>query len=120
MEQLPLIPRCYSARGQAGEVKDKAVFSASDRTPPASTGQCAQVLNLIRQHQPILSLTITADHAIPEAAARVHDLRAAGWNVLTNIRPVVIFRGVERRNVAAYSLGTPEWPAPGYFAEVAK
>lgn len=120
MEQLSLIPRSDSARGQAGEVGGKADLSAANRTPPVSTGQCAQVLNLIRQHQPILSLTMTADHAIPEAAARVHDLRAAGWNVITVIRPVVIFRGVERRNIAAYSLGVPEWPAPGFFDEVAK
>lgn len=82
---------------------------------PASTGQCGQVLNLIRQHQPLLSLRLTADCAIPEAAARVHDLRAAGWNILTTIHPVVVFRGIERRNVASYSLGTPEWPRPGFF-----
>jgi len=84
-------------------------------SPPIVTGQCLQVLNLIRRHQPLLSLVLTADHAIPEAAARVHDLRAAGWNILTTIRPVVIFRGVERRNVAAYSLGTPEWSMPGFL-----
>lgn len=51
MEQLPLVPRCDNARGQAGEVNGKAMFSASDLTPPVTTGQCAQVLNLIRQHQ---------------------------------------------------------------------
>lgn len=86
MEQLPLVPRCDNARGQAGEVNGKAMFSASDLTPPVTTGQCAQVLNLIRQHQPLLSLVLTADHAI----------------------------------LATYSLGTPEWPAPGHFAEVTK
>lgn len=107
------IPKNDNARGQAGEV-GTAVINASDRTPPVTTGQCAQVLNLIRQHQPIISLRLTADCAIPEAAARVHDLRAAGWNIRTEIRPVVIFRGVERRNIASYSLGTPEWPAPGF------
>ena len=80
--------------------------------PPKITGQCAQVLNLIRQFQPVLSLELTANHAIPETAARVHDLRAAGWNVLTTIHPTVIFRGVERRNVASYSLGAPEWVPP--------
>lgn len=80
--------------------------------PPLITGQCAQVLNLIRRHQPILSLTMTADHAIPEAAARVHDLRAMGFNVQTTIHPTVIFRGVERRGVASYSLGVPEWLPP--------
>lgn len=102
-----------------GEVV-KAENQQTDRIPPATTGQCGQVLNLIRQHQPILSLTITADMAIPECAARVHDLRAAGWSILTTIHPVVLFRGVERRNVASYSLGTPEWPRPGFFEEVAK
>lgn len=46
-----------------------------EHKPPIVSGQCAQVLNLIRECQPILSMTMTADHAIPEAAARVHDLR---------------------------------------------
>ena len=91
------------------------VVSASCSTPPIVSGQCAQVLSLIRQNQPILSLTMTADNAIPEAAARVHDLRAMGWHVQTIIHSSVIFRGVERRNVASYSLGTPEWPAPGFL-----
>lgn len=116
MNQLSLIDDAGRAPGEVGQQRNQR----RDLTPPVTTGQCGRVLNLIRQNQPILSLTITADHAIPEAAARVHDLRAAGWNVRTEIRPVVVFRGVERRNVAAYSLGTPEWPAPGYFAEVAK
>jgi hypothetical protein len=93
----------------------KAEESKRDCRPPTSTGQRGQVLNLIRQHQPLLSLRLTADYAIPEAAARVHDLRAAGWNILTTIHPTVVFRGVERRNVATYSLGTPEWPRPGFF-----
>lgn len=84
-------------------------------TPPAVTGQCAQVLGLIREQQPVLSFTLTADHAIPETAARVHDLRAAGFNILTTIHPAVDFRGSVRRNVASYSLGSPEWPRPGFF-----
>lgn len=119
MEQLPLIPKNDSARMAAGE-SGKSSSAQPDRTPPVTTGQCGQVLNLIRQHQPLRSLVLTADHAIPEAAARVHDLRAAGWNIITTIHPVVIFRGVERRNVASYSLGTPERPRPGFFDEVAK
>ena len=76
---------------------------------PHVTGQCAQVLQLIRLNQPILSLNLTADHAIPEAAARVHDLRNKGFNIITTILPKVEFRGAIRRNVAAYSLGVPEW-----------
>lgn len=87
----------------------------TDRKPPIVTGQCAEVLRLIQQHQPIYSLILTADHAIPETAARVHNLRAKGFNVLTTIHPTVVFRGVERHNVASYSLGSPEWPSPGYF-----
>jgi len=101
--------------GGAPGIVGKAKIQQIDRTPPVSTGQCAQVLNLIRQHQPIISLHLTANFAIPETAARVHDLRAAGWNILTTIHPVVVFRGVERRNVASYSLGSPEWPRPGFF-----
>jgi hypothetical protein len=89
----------------------------TDRTPPIVTGQCAQVLALIRQHQPILSFLLTADHAIPEAAARIHDLRGMGFNILTTIHSTVAFRGIERRKVASYSLGAPEWPRPGFFDE---
>lgn len=89
----------------------------TDRKPPIVTGQCAQVLSLIREHQPILSFVLTADHAIPEVAARVHDLRAMGFDVITVIHPEVEFRGTLRRNVASYHLGTPEWPRVGFFAE---
>lgn len=83
-------------------------------TPPTVTGQCAQVLNLIRERQPVLSFTLTAEHAIPEAAARVHDLRRMGFNILTTIHPAIEFRGQIRRNVASYSMGSPAWPQPGY------
>lgn len=89
--------------------------STANVTPPKPAGQCGQVLSLIRETPGILSLTLTADAAIPETAARIHDLRGMGFNVVTRINPVVVFRGVERRNVAGYSLGTPEWPAPGFL-----
>ena len=88
---------------------DSTTHHEAPKTRPVVTGQCAQVLSLIRQHQPLLSFVLTADHAIPEAAARVHDLRALGFDVRTRIVPKVIFRGRERRNAALYSLGTPEW-----------
>jgi hypothetical protein len=80
---------------------------------PTVGGQNAEVLALIRQHQPILSFTLTADHAIPETAARVHDLRGMGFNIITRIVPEVTFRGRVRRNAALYSLSTPEWSEPG-------
>lgn len=84
---------------------------------PIVSGQCARVLSIIRQHGPVLSLTLTADYAIPETAARVHDLRCAGWNIQTNIHAEVVFRGQVRKRVAAYSLGVPEWPRPGFAAK---
>ena len=76
-----------------------------------------EVLRLIRQQQPLLSFVLTADHAIPEAAARVHDLRTMGFHILTTIMPEAKFRGVIRRNAALYSFGTPEWPRPGFLDE---
>lgn len=82
--------------------------------PPTVTGQCARVLELIREHQPVLSFVMTADHAIPEAAARVHDLRAMGFNIITS-RSDARFRGSVRRNAASYSIGVPEWPRPGFL-----
>jgi len=85
-------------------------------TPPAVTGQCAEVLELLRTEGAVLSFRMTAELAIPEAAARVHDLRGVGFNVLTTILPEVEFRGRIRRNVALYSLGVPSWPAPGFLA----
>ncbi|TMQ76814.1 hypothetical protein ACCUM_3946 [Candidatus Accumulibacter phosphatis] len=81
------------------------------------TGQCADVLQVIRERQPVPSFELTANLAIPEAAARVRDLRAKGFNILTVILPEFEFRGVIRRNVALYSLGVPEWPAPGFLGE---
>jgi hypothetical protein len=94
-------------------------FVSGDHTAPTVSGQCAQVLELIREHQPVLSFALTADHAIPETAARVHDLRAKGFNIVTTILPTVEFRGVIRRNAALYSLGVPEWQAPTFDREVA-
>ncbi|MBK8579489.1 MAG: helix-turn-helix domain-containing protein [Candidatus Accumulibacter sp.] len=91
--------------------------TANHDRPPMVAGQCADVLQVIRERQPVPSFELTANLAIPEAAARVHDLRAKGFNVLTVILPEFEFRGVIRRNVALYSLGAPEWPAPGFLGE---
>ena len=98
-----------------GEVFKTRSFQSFHITPPIVTGQCARALELIRVHQPLLSLTATADHAIPEFAARVHDLRVMGFDVITRIEPEVLFRGLVRRRVAFYSLGSPEWPRPGFL-----
>lgn len=95
--------------------QDQKTDLGASRAVPVVTGQAGKVLNLIRELQPVLSLTLTADHAIPETAARVHGLRCIGFNVLTTIHPAVEFRGEIRRNVASYSLGSPEWPQPGFL-----
>jgi len=84
---------------------------------PVVTGQCAQVLAILRSCQSILSFELTADMAIPQAAARIYDLRAKGFHISTHIEPKIIFRGVARYRVARYRLHTPEWPAPGYLDE---
>lgn len=85
--------------------------------PPIVTGQAAQVLQIIRDQQPVLSFILTADYAIPETAARVHDLREKGFNIVTTIVPEVKFRDRIRRNVAMYSLASPEWPRPGFVTD---
>lgn len=82
---------------------------------PIVTGQCAQVLSLIREYGPILSLDLTATHAIPEAAARIHDLRRKGFNIRTEILPEVEFRGQTRKRIALYSIESPEWRAVDAF-----
>lgn len=101
-------------KGRSNESSPKDDFTHNHR-PPAVTGQCAEVLELLRTEGSVLSFRLTAELAIPEAAARVHDLRALGFHVQTKILPAVEFRGRIRRNVALYSLGVPSWPAPGFL-----
>lgn len=80
---------------------------------PIVTGQRAQVLSILRRG-PTLSLSLTADHAIPEAASRIHELREQGFNIETVIQNAIMFRGSERRKVALYVLKNPEWPSPDF------
>lgn len=96
-------------KGHPNEGGPKDQFDR-DRKPPIVTGQCAEVL----------SFRLTAELAIPEAAARVHDLRGMGFDIITTILPAVVFRGRIRRNVARYSLGVPHWPAPGFLIDDTK
>ena len=101
-------------KGHPNEGSPKDDFSR-DHKPPAVTGQCAEVLELLRNEGSVLSFRLTAELAIPEAAARIHNLRAQGFNIVTTILPKVEFRGRIRRNVARYSLGVPHWPAPDFL-----
>ena len=110
-----MTPQNKKAAPGANRAAHKNTSDNSNPTPPIVSGQCGKVFGLIQQYQPLVSLRLTADCAIPEAAARVHDFAPLGWNILTTIHPTVMFRGVERRNVASYSLGAPEWPRTGFF-----
>lgn len=101
-------------KGHPNEGSPKDQFDRNHK-PPIVSGQCAEVLELLRAEGAVLSFRLTAELAIPEAAARIHDLRGMGFNVLTTILPAVEFRGRTRRNVALYSLGAPHWPAPGFL-----
>ncbi|ENO3941155.1 helix-turn-helix domain-containing protein [Aeromonas veronii] len=85
--------------------------------PPIVSGQQAEVLSILRR-SPTLSLNLTADYAIPEAAARIHELRERGFNIETVLQDSVIFRGRERHGVALYVLKHPEWPRPGFTLAV--
>lgn len=104
-----------NARFPNGKTSANTSANHSIATPPDVTGQCAEVLAILRARRGVLSFELTADCAIPEAAARIHDLRGKGFNIHTTIEPEITFRGRVRRNVARYSLGVPAWPRPGFM-----
>ena len=95
----------------------RAQSTAGDNTPPIVTGQCAEVLSYLLAKPSVISFELTAGAQIPEAAARIHDLRAKGFNILTKIEPEIVYCGKVRRNVARYTLASPSWPAPGFFGD---
>lgn len=115
---------CTEAGGSAGTADtqiadhqddDGGGDSDPEPEPPPVSGQCAEVLELLHREGSVLSFHMTAELAIPEAAARIHNLRGMGFNIITTLLPKVEFRGRIRRNVALYSLGVPCWPAPGFL-----
>lgn len=101
-------------KGRSNESSPKDSSSLNSK-PPLLTGQRATVFREIELNGSVISFHLTAELAIPEAAARIHDLRGMGFNIITTILPAVEFRGRIRRNVALYSLGIPSWPAPGFL-----
>ncbi|MCB6182971.1 helix-turn-helix domain-containing protein [Leeia sp. TBRC 13508] len=85
----------------------------SPRKKPNVTGQQADVLEAIRKAKGgILSLELTANQSIPQACARVCELRDMGFQIRTNLQSSVIFRGKVRHHVALYTLDSPEWLQP--------
>lgn len=95
----------------------RAQFTAGEIQPPIVTGQCAEVLSYLQAKSSVISFELTAGAQIPEAAARIHDLRAKGFNIQTKIEPEIVYCGKVRRNVARYSLASPSWPAPGFLCD---
>ena len=89
----------------------------TSRRKPTPTGQAAQVLQLIQANPGILCVCLNIEHGITQAGARIHELRASGFNIISQSHECVFYAGRKRRNVVSYSLGSPEWPRPGFFAE---
>lgn len=91
--------------------------NGSTPTSPLVTGQRAKILSLLRQG-PTLSLTLKLELAITESAARIHELRAMGFNIppAQMLKPV-IFKEKTFQRAALYSLGNPEWPRPGFLLD---
>lgn len=108
--------RPQTAETSARYKRDYTPQGSFHESPPIVTGQCALVLKIIREQGQVPSFELTATRAIPEAAARINNLRSKGFYVITTILPEFKFRGTVRRNVALYSMGVPEWPAPGFLA----
>lgn len=88
-----------------------------NKTKPTPTGQAATVLSLIREHPGVLCIRLNIEFGITQAGARVHELRAAGFNIISQHHDRVFYGDRDRRNVVSYSLGTPEWPRHGFFGE---
>lgn len=111
-----LLPPQEQASRDNTSTTSESDYIADILNEPFVDGLCAEVLALLRQG-PTLSLVLTAIHAIPEATARIHDLRVKGFNIATTIQSEILFRGKIRKRVALYSLGNPVWPRPGYLPE---
>ncbi len=109
-----------SLQDQAYQINDQNIINNEDTSDvtkiPLVDGQCAEVLAILR-NRPTLSFEFTAERAIPQVAARVFNLKEKGYNVITEIKPEIVFRGRVRRHVALYYLGNPEWPRPGFLSD---
>ncbi|BAK75346.1 hypothetical protein NH8B_0511 [Pseudogulbenkiania sp. NH8B] len=85
-------------------------------TPPAVSGQCAEVLAILRE-RPAYNVELKMEYGITESAARVFELIGQGFNIVTMIEPEITYKGRVRRRVARYTLRTPAWPRPGFLSD---
>ena len=79
--------------------------------PPLVSGQCAEVLAMLLEHCPMLAIELPA-MGIPQYCARIHDLRAKGYNIISTIEYDVSYQGRIYSRAARLSLGTPLWGEP--------
>lgn len=82
---------------------------------PIISGQELRVFKIIEANPGVNALELSVVHVVPQYNARIHGLRAKGFNLISQIHPEVIFRGEVRYHVASYTLGTPAWPRPGFL-----
>ena len=80
--------------------------------PRDPDGQAGQVLRLIREHGPILTVDLKLTYGITEAGARVFELIAIGFNINRISVGTLFCHGRLRRGLVAYATGTPEWVPP--------
>ena len=80
--------------------------------PPLLSGQHAQVLKVLQEaREPILSLKL--QRAFPQVGARVHELRAMGFNIMSIKQKPLLFDGARRIGCVSYVLGLPNWKGGG-------
>ncbi len=103
------------------EKKNRHPFAENDgqnvqghSTAPIVSGQCAEALEIVRKHQPILAMALAFEHGIPQYSARISELRDMGFNIKSIPIDCIVYQGRERRNAVKLSMGTPEWPRPDW------
>ncbi|MGL5289310.1 MAG: helix-turn-helix domain-containing protein [Aeromonas sp.] len=82
-------------------------------TPPRVSGQLADTLSILRRG-PVSTLEFIHAHRITRSSARVHELRALGFNITTHTRRDLPYQGHQYHGIAVYVLQHPEWSQPSY------
>jgi hypothetical protein len=84
---------------------------------PEIYGQAATVLQIIRNEGPVLGVHLNIGHGLTQAGARIHELREAGFNIVSIQHDEITYGGRTRKNCASYVLGYPEWIDPSKGAD---
>lgn len=97
--------------------ENDGINTQTNSIAPIVSGQCAEVLCLIREHQPILAMALAFEHGIPQYNARISNLRDIGFNIKSTPIDCIVYQGREYRNAVKLSMGTPEWIKPARPAQ---